>query len=138
MDVTFSRENVLKVSKIAKQITIMDHHQSAIDQLSDIDNITTIFDISRCGAQIAWDYFYDFSVRLLVIDLISDCDLWKWKFWDTGSFYGYMGANNLFNPDGFRIIEAITADNKRKCLMKEEFVQRNLASKSRKSLVNTE
>lgn len=80
------------------KITILDHHATAIDSLSNYfednkfnRNLECVFDTNRSGAGITWDYFYpDRSIPKLV-QYVQDRDLWKFEFGNTSRYiYSYM------------------------------------------------
>jgi oligoribonuclease NrnB/cAMP/cGMP phosphodiesterase (DHH superfamily) len=83
VDFSYKRTDLLEMSKVCKSILILDHHKTAKDNLTGIDeeceNISYIFDMNRSGAQISWDYCYPTMARPWFIDYIADRDLWKWE-----------------------------------------------------------
>jgi uncharacterized protein len=82
-----------KMSRLAKRIVILDHHKTNRDIIENFDTyksvaeMETIFDMSRAGCQLAWDYIYNTCEsslfkpyeRLWFVDYIADRDLWTWK-----------------------------------------------------------
>lgn len=80
VDFCFPRGIIEEMAAKAKSITILDHHESAQDDLEGElpKNVKVIFDMNRSGAQIAWDYLYSWP-RPWFIDVIADRDLWAWK-----------------------------------------------------------
>lgn len=82
VDFTYKREVTEKMLKQAKRLVILDHHKSAQKDLEGL--ACAIFDMSRAGCQLAWDYLYPPDrnppkPRPKFIDLIADRDLWTWK-----------------------------------------------------------
>ena len=69
----------------AKQIWILDHHKSAerdVYLAALLPNTVFTFDMTRSGAQIAWDVVVRSNAhepRPSFIDIIADRDLWEWK-----------------------------------------------------------
>lgn len=81
VDFCFPRYILEEMAKKARQIIILDHHKSAEKSLNGSalpGNISSVFDMKRSGAQIAWDYVYPNIPRPWFIDIIADRDLWKW------------------------------------------------------------
>ena len=87
VDFSYNRTVIKNMAKYAKFILILDHHKTANDQLNEIDrelkNVQFIYDPERSGAQIAWDYVFNYNQRPLFIDYIADRDLWEWKLHDS-------------------------------------------------------
>ena len=90
VDFSYKRAVVLEMAKSAKSIKIIDHHQSAIEELAGIYvgplswegllcPITTIFDIERSGATMAWDFFHPNDARPPLLNHIEDRDLWRFR-----------------------------------------------------------
>jgi len=97
----------------ARSVLVLDHHATAEKELAELPgastdtyesflkygetggaNLAAIFDQSRSGAGIAWDYLHPgnaaaaepskrYGSRPRIIDLIEDRDLWKCKFGDV-------------------------------------------------------
>ena len=129
VDFCFPRGVLEKMAKTAKHITILDHHESAQTDLEGWDfpsNVSIIFDMTRSGAQIAWDYVYPGVPRPWFIEIIADRDLWTWKIqgskelgkglfiegWYTwqkmeelysGAFFSYPNALEVFIKDMTKI-----------------------------------
>jgi len=76
VDFSFPKQELLKMSKEAKSILILDHHESAQTDLKDVNekNIEIVFDMKRSGCQITWDYFYK-STRPWFLEYVADRDL---------------------------------------------------------------
>jgi oligoribonuclease NrnB/cAMP/cGMP phosphodiesterase (DHH superfamily) len=105
VDFSYPRPILLDMAKQALSILILDHHNTAAEdlqgfitpppwegwafgmktilskdeQLAESSRIATIFDMKRSGAGITWDYFFKGEKRLRVIDHVEDRDLWKFS-----------------------------------------------------------
>lgn len=86
VDFSYKKEIIEKLLKPIKDgggganhILILDHHKTSID-LAKIShpNFSLVLDITRSGAQIAWDFVNENRPRPWYIDHIGDRDLWKW------------------------------------------------------------
>ena len=98
VDFSYSKETIISMAEKAKSIVILDHHKTAKEQLGDIHlaNVAIRFDMSRSGAQVAWDYFNgSTSERPIVIEHVADRDLWKFENPLTKTFINYL--RNCFN-----------------------------------------
>ena len=63
--------------KDANDLLVIDHHKSAMVELHDISN--AIFDMSKSGATLAWEFFHPGKEAPKFIQYITDRDLWKWE-----------------------------------------------------------
>lgn len=75
---SFSREKLLEMQSNAKSITLLDHHKTAKEKLSDLDFCH--FDLSHSGAILSWYYCNGInSEPPMLLKYIEDQDLWKWQ-----------------------------------------------------------
>ncbi|MBP5988365.1 MAG: hypothetical protein KA538_14395 [Azonexus sp.] len=89
LDFSFSPDTILAMSRVATQITLLDHHKSAAEQWQGIvspENAEITFDMNRSGAQMSWDHFHPDVPRPILIDYIGDRDLWRFVLPDTRAF----------------------------------------------------
>ena len=77
LDFSFSNTITKKMIEEANDLMVIDHHKSAVVELHDISN--TIFDMSKSGATLAWDFFHPGKEAPKFIQYITDRDLWKWE-----------------------------------------------------------
>jgi len=82
VDFAYKRDVMLKIMDEAKSVTVLDHHQSAIEDLKDIPFTESVFNIECSGAGIAWD-FYNSTPRPALIKHVEDRDLWKFMHHGT-------------------------------------------------------
>lgn len=80
VDFSYKRQVLLEHAVSAKRITILDHHESAEKELKGVDggNIEVMFDLSKSGARITWEWFFPHEKAPWVVDYTEDRDLWKW------------------------------------------------------------
>ena len=63
VDFSYKRPVIEDMLTKANKITILDHHQTAMDDLKNLANIYSIdklevhFDMNKSGARLAWEYF---------------------------------------------------------------------------------
>jgi len=57
MDLSFTYEDTMQCIEKAKSFIIIDHHKTAMKNLSDVPDKNKYFDMDKCGASLAWDYF---------------------------------------------------------------------------------
>jgi oligoribonuclease NrnB/cAMP/cGMP phosphodiesterase (DHH superfamily) len=73
-----------QVELVAGQIVILDHHVSAQKDLE--SKSYAIFDMTRSGVGLTWDYFFPFKQIPRFLSMIQDRDLWVWKIAGSKEF----------------------------------------------------
>jgi oligoribonuclease NrnB/cAMP/cGMP phosphodiesterase (DHH superfamily) len=61
IDFCLPREELLKLKAIASSLLVLDHHKTAMEDCGDLD--FCIFDMTRSGAGLAWDFAYNNGKR---------------------------------------------------------------------------
>lgn len=101
VDFSYKRPVIESMAKMARTITILDHHKSAaedlvafnkpadifesfdcfaeLSQLFGYSNVRALFDMERSGAMITWNYFHPNTPPPRLIQHIQDRDLWQFK-----------------------------------------------------------
>jgi oligoribonuclease NrnB/cAMP/cGMP phosphodiesterase (DHH superfamily) len=77
LDFSFDNATTKKMIEEAEALIVIDHHKSAMVELHDISN--TLFDMSRSGAMLSWNFFHPGKESPKFIQYIEDRDLWKWE-----------------------------------------------------------
>jgi len=94
VDFSLSRKDMVRLSK-EKSLTWIDHHKSAIEELSAYTStLPGIRDTSEAACVLTWRYFHPEIEVPRAIILIGDRDIWRWSESDTGAF-----NEGLFNED---------------------------------------
>lgn len=75
IDISFSRSEMIVLSKKVKSLVVLDHHVTAEKELQGLD--FAIFDMQRSGTGLSWDYFHPGTKRPWIINYIEDRDLWR-------------------------------------------------------------
>lgn len=83
-DISFRKDIMIKLNNVAAHLVCLDHHKTAKEQLTDLD--FCIFDMSRSGCQMVWDYLFPKRDRPLYIDYIGGRDLWDFSLENTREF----------------------------------------------------
>lgn len=83
VDFSYKRDVLLalKAKYPGKDITVIDHHKTAQEDLGDLD--WTIFDMEKSGAVLAWEYWYPHTLIPPLLLHIQDRDLWKFEIGGT-------------------------------------------------------
>lgn len=80
VDFSYKRPVMLEIAKLAKQVTVLDHHKTAQEELVFMpSNVTVCFDMTRSGAMMAWEYFHPMKPVPDLVRHIQDRDLWKFE-----------------------------------------------------------
>ena len=78
LDFSFKRDVLLALKNKANSVTLLDHHVSAMSELSGIGDC--YFDLSKSGATLTWEYFFGGrEIMPEIFKYIEDRDLWKWE-----------------------------------------------------------
>jgi oligoribonuclease NrnB/cAMP/cGMP phosphodiesterase (DHH superfamily) len=77
LDFSYPRAVLLEMAAKAKSIRVLDHHKSAQKELAGLDFCT--FDMDRSGAAMAWDALRGGDPRPMLVELVQDRDLWRWR-----------------------------------------------------------
>lgn len=118
VDFSTSRDSLIKLCAVAKSVTVLDHHKTAREELTAFvdppKNLRIAFDMSRCGAMLAWDYLcnprymplseirvgswdsYGNTVGSRVtsrfIEYVQDRDLWTWALPNSREVSAWMSS----------------------------------------------
>lgn len=89
-----SKKHLHMLIALAKNLLVLDHHKSAMEECKDVS--ACYFDMGFSGAGLSWMYFYDTPMPLAV-QYVQDRDLWTWKIPESKSFCFsfYPAARNI-------------------------------------------
>jgi uncharacterized protein len=89
LDITLKRPTMLAAAWIAGRITIIDHHQSALNDLAGLPEeaahtigaceIRTTCNLAYSGAVLAWKHFHPDTETPDLLRFIEDRDLWRFE-----------------------------------------------------------
>lgn len=97
VDFSYKRPVLEEMAKTAKAILILDHHKTAEEDLRGFQipdyllpcpgiqpffpasGIAALFDMTRSGAGIAWDYCHPGKPRPAIVNYAEDRDLWRFN-----------------------------------------------------------
>lgn len=86
VDFSYKRPLMKQLCDAALKVTVLDHHISAQQDLDGLElehgNLEVVFDMSRSGAVITWEYFHQQPVPQLLLH-IEDQDLWNFNIEGT-------------------------------------------------------
>ncbi len=99
VDFSYKRDVLFEMASKANTIVVLDHHKTAAEDLTDLPvshhwtpkdlrsmtemdgryPIEAVFDMTRSGAMITWNYFFRSSLPPRLLHHIQDRDLWLFK-----------------------------------------------------------
>jgi oligoribonuclease NrnB/cAMP/cGMP phosphodiesterase (DHH superfamily) len=79
LDFSYKRPVLEQMKAAARSILVIDHHETAKDELAGLDYC--IFEIGKAGCQLTREYFNE--PRHWLIDYVEDRDLWKFDLWHS-------------------------------------------------------
>ncbi|MBF4375935.1 phosphohydrolase, partial [Vibrio anguillarum] len=82
VDFSFKKDDMKELASKAKSITVIDHHKTAEKELSQLLEdgvIDGIFDMTKSGAMLTWEWFFDGCEPPELIRHVQDRDLWKFE-----------------------------------------------------------
>lgn len=98
VDFSYPNEVLLQMAKDARSILILDHHDQSRRDFESIDkplpNVTAIFDTSRSGAVVTWNYFHFHEGENVpfLLEYIEDYDLHIFKHQNTNEIIASLSS----------------------------------------------
>ena len=74
-DVSFPRDALEIRHAVAKSFIVLDHHKTAEENLRGLPYCR--FDMTKCGAELVWDYLSPGTEPSVLVKYVGDGDLWK-------------------------------------------------------------
>lgn len=81
VDVSFPREALVERMAAADAFLLVDHHQTAFEEVGDLPN--AVFDLGKSGASLAWHLLHPGVALPSLLQAVEDRDLWKWALPDS-------------------------------------------------------
>ena len=95
VDFSYPRAVLKKICRRAQTVTIIDHHQTAQQDLAGLErehtNLQMIFDMDKSGAVLTWEFFHSTPPPRLLLH-IQDRDLWQFALEGTNNLYAALQA----------------------------------------------
>lgn len=124
------------ILKVANSVTVIDHHKSAEEELKpyfkngDIDGI---FDMSKSGCVLTWEWFFPIAKVPLLYRYIQDRDIWKWNLEGTKEICNALFARMPMSISEFN---AFYANNNVHPLLEEGLFLETIALKKQEKALN--
>lgn len=89
IDFSYARSILDPVYEKVDKLVVLEHHESAEEMLNGAPYV--LFDITKSGALLAWEYFFPKAPPPMPCLLVNDFDLWQWKYQEkTGAFEAWL------------------------------------------------
>ena len=76
-DFSYKRDTILKLADSVEKIVILDHHQTAQEELQNLD--FAHFDMEKSGATLSWEYWHPDQPSPDLFLYVEDRDLWRFQ-----------------------------------------------------------
>ena len=84
LDFSFTKEENMHIESISKKFVIIDHH---ISSKSDVESVEKhVFSLEHSGCYLAWQYFYPSEPIPLLLQYISEGDIFKFRLADHENY----------------------------------------------------
>lgn len=110
VDFSYKKDVLEDMLLTAASITILDHHVSAEQDLSELlssGKIDGLFDMNKSGAMLAWEWFNPEQQAPGLIAHIQDRDLWSFKLEGTREIYSALSSY----PHDFKVWDKLMSSN---------------------------
>lgn len=111
VDFSYKKDVLENMLKTAASITILDHHISAEQDLSELltsGKIKGLFDMNKSGVMLAWQWFAPDQPPPKLVEHIQDRDLWLFKLEGTREIIAALSSY----PYDFKVWDKLMASNK--------------------------
>lgn len=104
LDIAFDLPQMERVSAQARRLTVLDHHQSAADDLRQFRCKCgqVLFDMTKSAARLSWEYFHPGVPVPALVAHVEDRDLVRWMLADSESYLASLdlGPMNFYRWAG--------------------------------------
>ncbi len=146
LDFSLPAELLAAIDAQAHRLVMLDHHQSAADQLAGFTCRCGVvhFDMNKSGARLSWEFFFPDQEPPPLVAMVEDRDLWLWQQPDSAAYLSALDMEeqafarwaDLMHMDG----AALAAFIARGQAMDEKFqrLARDIADDARPIVFNGE
>lgn len=94
-DFCYPKNQMVAIHKQCKHLVVRDHHISAEKDMEGFKGGDVVFDQTKSGAVLSWEFFWGNKPIPTMLRMIQDVDLWKREIEDSDAFVAGMYAENL-------------------------------------------
>jgi oligoribonuclease NrnB/cAMP/cGMP phosphodiesterase (DHH superfamily) len=81
VDFSYLLPAMSRIADLSKSLVVLDHHKTAEADLRYLalgrEHVKVVFDMTKSGGRLAWEYFYGESPSPWLVDYTEDRDLWR-------------------------------------------------------------
>ena len=88
VDFSFPRDVLEQIWQTARSLVVLDHHKTAQEDLEGLSYCT--FDMTKSGARLAWEYFFQNMPVPRLVQYVEDRDLWTWELLHSKEINTYI------------------------------------------------
>lgn len=89
LDFSMPRTALEALRSRCKRVVVIDHHATAQEALLGLSDV--VFDMTKSGAVLAWEYFHPDDPVPMLLQYVQDRDLWKFKFPLSAAVHSGLG-----------------------------------------------
>lgn len=125
VDFSFPRQELEELKGRVAGLVVLDHHKTAEEGLKGLPY--AVFEKTRAGAGIAWEYFHPDKPVPELVSLVEDRDLWKFELPQSREFSAALSSY----PRDFSVwsnldIDRLKVEGTAICRYKDQLVDANL------------
>ena len=100
VDFSYDKDILKTMSERMEKVVVIDHHKSAIEDLNEIvwqsiPNLELVFDITKAGCVLTWEYFFPDEPIPTLLAYIADRDLWKFELPGTKEIHETLCSHSF-------------------------------------------
>jgi oligoribonuclease NrnB/cAMP/cGMP phosphodiesterase (DHH superfamily) len=104
-DFSYKKPILEKMIKIANKLAVLDHHKSALIELTDIPDEYKVFRMNYSGAYLTWRFCHPNRRVPLMIQYIQDSDIWTKIMEHTDEFFAFLCSTNQTFDDYEKLMD---------------------------------
>ncbi len=93
LDFSYSKQILLDLKQQVAELTLIDHHKTAQEDLAGLD--FAIFDMSKSGAMLAWQFWHPNIAIPDLIAYIQDRDLWQFELPKSQEVFAALSSYSM-------------------------------------------
>lgn len=127
LDFSFSKEENKSIESKTKKFVIIDHHISSKEEVESATN--HVFDLDHSGCYLAWQYFYPDEPVPLLLQYISEGDIFKFRLADHESYMPAIYGREYSFENIDILNDMMNSDSGRERLKEQSILLKNYEKK---------
>jgi nanoRNase/pAp phosphatase (c-di-AMP/oligoRNAs hydrolase) len=112
LDFSYSEPVMESIKKIAKRVTVIDHHVSQKDAIKISDEY--VYAVKNSGAVLSWNYFFPGKKMPKLFSYVEDKDIWKFALSGTNELLAAVETVNFDFKAWSKLVSDFNDAKKRK------------------------